>query len=186
MGLLKAFDLSAYGCNVYVETGIGQGRTLSKAIPVFERCFSVDLDSELFKAAQQQFPTATLYNGLSTDALEHWLSSGQLADTDRVLFFLDAHFPNSDFHGAPYDVNSPDAVPLRRELELIQQYRPAGRDYIICDDLRIYCQGPFEEGNCPDIQVPGGLAFLNGLYPWNKITLDYRETGYLLIDLRNE
>ena len=184
MGILAGFDLASYGCNVYVETGTGKCNTLNKAMSVFDKCFSVDLDTELYNAAKETYPTAHLVNGLSTDALEAWLTSGHILETDRVLFFLDAHFPGADFRGADYDVDAPDAVPLKRELEIIKQHRPNGKDYIICDDLRIYCLGPFEEGNVPDVQVPGGLSFLNNLVEWKYVSLDYRETGYILIDKR--
>ena len=183
MGILKKFDLASYGCNVYVETGTGVCNTLSKAIPNFEKCYSVDLDENRYKEAKAKFPQANLYHGLSIDALEHWLKN-DIQEYDRVLFFLDAHFPDADYNGAQYDVEAPNAVPLQQELELIRKYRPHGKDFIICDDLRIYADGDFEDGDCPGIKVKGGLSFLYKLY--KNITLDYSEHGYIMIDCRHD
>lgn len=183
MGTLAKIDLSSYRCNVYVETGTGQALSLGRAIPIFQECFSVDLEQDFLELAHQKFPSANLFRGLSTEALEFWLSSGQIKDSDRVLFFLDAHFPGSDFHGVPYSMDDPNAVPLKEELEIIKKYRPNGNDYIICDDLRIFIEGPFEYGDAT-FHVPGGLDFLYDIYDKSKITLDYRETGYIFIDNR--
>mgnify|MGYP003349603585 CR=1 FL=1 len=69
------------------------------------------------------------------------------------------------------------------DLELIKKYRPNGNDYIICDDLRIFVEGPFEHGNAT-FHVPNGLDFLYELYDESRITLNYNETGYIFIDNR--
>jgi hypothetical protein len=182
MGALRDFDLSRCGCNVYVETGTGMCNTLSKAIPIFDRCFSVDIDSEQYLRAKKIYPQANLYRGLSSTALEYWFTSGDLRADDRILFFLDAHFAAADYRTDLYDVHAPYAVPLKEELEIIKKYRPNGGYYVICDDLRIYADGPFEYGDRADVKVPGGLAFLYNLYPKHRITLDYREHGYIWID----
>jgi len=183
MSTLATIDLSSYGCNVYVETGTGKALSLGKAIPLFEKCFSVDLEQEFLAEANQKYPSSILYRGLSTEGLEHWLTSGEINESDNVLFFLDAHFPGSDFFGVPYSMDDPNAVPLKQELELIKKYRPNGNDYIICDDLRIFMKGPFDYGDTT-FHVPGGLDFLYEIYDESKITLDYRETGYIFIDNR--
>lgn len=184
MGTLRSFDLSQYGCNVYVETGTGRCESLGKAAQTFDRCYSVDLDLDLVKIARQQYPNLNIECGLSTDVLEQWLKSGELLDSDCVLFYLDAHFPGADFRGERHDVSAPNAVPLQRELELIRQYRPNARDYIICDDARIYMLGPFELGNVEWLQVPGGLNFVYQLFDSDRVSIDYTETGYILIDQR--
>jgi hypothetical protein len=180
---MKNFHLPQYGCDTYVETGTGRGVTLGKAYGAFERCFSVDMDIEMVAAAHARYPNALLSHSLSTEALHHWLEH-DLRQEDRVLFFLDAHFPGADFRGARYDVNAPHAVPLREELELIARYRGQCRDYIICDDARIYTLGPFAHGNTEWLQVPGGFDFIHDLFPRACVTLNFDEEGYILIDNR--
>ncbi len=180
MGLLRDFDLTLYGCDLYMETGTGMGVSLSKAIDHFAQCYSADLDQEMIDLAKVQFPKAHFYHGLSTDALKAWLQQ-DFDPKSRILFYLDAHFPNADFRGARYDVHAPHAVPLQEELGLIAKYRAGKSDFIICDDARIYHIGPFEHGNVEALQVPGGMQFIYDLFPDSDITLDYREEGYILI-----
>jgi hypothetical protein len=181
MGILRTFDLSHYiGFDAYVETGTGPGNTLFKAYPNFKQCYSVDMDSQWIESGRHNFPNAIFENSLSTVALEKWLRE-DLSTVDKVVFFLDAHFPGSDYHGQPYDVHAPNAVPLEEELNLIKKYRPNSKDIIICDDARIYMIGPFQHGNVEDLQVPGGLDFVYNIFPNAHIMLNYTEEGYIII-----
>lgn len=185
MGTLRDFDLADYNCDVYVETGTGVGGTLSKAMSNFKKCYSVDMDQECVSRARDRFPTATIAHGLSTAALEQWLKD-DLSLTETVLFFLDAHFPGSDYLGKPYDVSAPNAVPLEEELRLIKKYRPNANDVIICDDARIYTIAEFEHGNTEWLQVPGGYQFVYDIFPDATIRLTTSEEGYIIIDRRAE
>jgi hypothetical protein len=183
MGSLRDFKLEEYGCDVYVETGTGHCVTLAKAVPHFKNCYSVDMDEGMVFKARNRFRGITIAHDLSTVALERWLKN-DLAPNEKILFFLDAHFPGSDYHGAPYDVAAPNAVPLKEELELIKKYRPNGKDIIICDDARIYTIAPFEAGNTEWLQVPGGFNFVYDIFPDAKISLTLSEQGYIIIDKR--
>jgi len=76
MGILRDFNLADYNCDVYVETGTGVGNTLSKAIPHFKKCYSVDMENILvirpaalgdvimatgiIRALKQRYPHATI------------------------------------------------------------------------------------------------------------------------------
>jgi ADP-heptose:LPS heptosyltransferase len=183
MGTLRDFNLADYNCDVYVETGTGVGGTLSKAIPHFKKCYSVDMDLNCVSSARNRFPTATIANELSTTALERWLKDNLSMD-ETVLFFLDAHFPGSDYQGQPYDVSAPNAVPLEQELRLIKKYRPNAKDVIICDDARIYTIAEFEHGNTEWLQVPGGYQFVYDIFPDASVNLTLSEEGYIVIDQR--
>lgn len=183
MGILRDFDLGIYDCDIYVETGTGACATLSKALKTFNKCYSIDLDKDIVLAAKAQYPTATIMHGLSTTMLEKLLKT-KLSANDKVLFFLDAHFPGADYRHAKYDVAAPNAVPLKEELQLIKKYRPTSKDVIICDDARIYTLANFESGNVEWLQVPGGYDFVYDIFPKAKITLDLAEHGYIIIDNR--
>ena len=183
MGTLRDFQLETYGCDVYVETGTGRCTTLAKAMPHFTKCFSVDMDPTMVQDARARFPSATIVESLSIDALESWLKN-DLKHEERVFFFLDAHFPGADFYGEKHDVSVPNAVPLEEELRLIKQYRPNCKDYIVCDDARIYTISQFEAGNVEWLQVPGGYQFVYDLFPDAQISLAYQEEGYIIIDKR--
>jgi len=183
MGYLRNFNLEKYGCDVYVETGTGTGGSLTKATPHFKRYYSVDMDLKMIQAVKDKFENVIFWHEVSTVALEHWLKNDLLAN-ESVLFYLDAHFPDADYNGAPFDVNAPHAVPLKEELELIKTYRPFGKDIIICDDARIYTLGPFEHGNVEWLQVPGGYKFIYDIFPESNIKIIYEEEGYIIIDNR--
>lgn len=183
MGQLRNLDFSQFNLDVYVETGTGIGITLSKAIPHFEKCFSVDIDAELVSRARITFPTATIDHSLSTSALEKWLQYDISIDS-TVFFFLDAHFPGADYRGEIYDISKPNAVPLQDELKLIKKYRPYSKDIIICDDARLYTLGYFEHGNVEYLQIPGGYQFILDLFPDDPVYLYNYEEGYFVIDRR--
>ena len=183
MGSLNNFNLKKYRIKTYVETGTGACHTLAKAAGVFKRCYSVDLDPIMVQEARIKFPKAIIEEGLSTEVLEKWLKK-DLVNFTSICFFLDAHFPGSDFHGAPYSVTAPNAVPLEEELNLIKKYRPNSPDIIICDDARIYTTGPFANGNTPWLQVPGGYDFIKVLFPTADISITYEEEGHIIIDRR--
>lgn len=185
MGQLRDFNLEDYGCNIYIETGTGHGGTLSKALAnkKFKDCYSVDMDIELVNRARVLLKHAIIEHALSIVALEKWVST--LPVDSKILFFLDAHFPGSDYRGAAYDVTAPHAIPLKEELEIIKRYRPDSKDVIICDDARIYTTGPFEGGDVSDwLNVPGGYQFVYDIFPESKIELLYSEHGYIVIDRR--
>lgn len=183
MGSLRDFKLDGYDCNIYVETGTGRCTSLARAVGLFDKCFTVDLDTEMVEQARARFSQVNVVHGLSTEALEQWLKN-DLADSDRVFFFLDAHFPGADYHGVKHDVTAPNAVPLEEELRLIKQYRPNCQDFIVCDDARIYTTGHFEHGNTEWLQVPGGYSFIYEIFPDAQISLAYQEEGYIIVDRR--
>lgn len=159
--------------------------TLGKAsTSSFDRIYSVDMDISWVELARKRFPQAVVDHNLSTPALERWLRD-ELSPEDRVLFFLDAHFPGADYRGAKYDVAAPNAVPLQEELNLIVKYREGCSDYIVCDDARIYSIGPFAHGNTPWLQVPGGHQFVVEMFGKERVSINYDEEGYILIDRRS-
>jgi hypothetical protein len=109
---------------------------------------------------------------------------GPLKTKDNVLFFLDAHFPDADYNGANYDVNAPNAIPLKEELELIKKYRPGKKDYIICDDARIYENRRWEQGAYPYRMPIGGFDFIRNIFGKKRVKISLKEHGYILIDNR--
>ncbi len=127
------------------------------------------------------FPSANIEHATSTEALTKWLSTNTIKESDRVFFYLDAHFPEADFKGKPYDVYAENAVPLQAELEIINKYRPNCNDIIVCDDARIYMIGPFENGNVEWLQVPGGLNFLKNIFDIRRVNINFSEEGYIII-----
>jgi len=179
MGSLTKFDLNEFDCNIYVETGIGRCVSFNRACLRYgqDKCFGVDLDFEFFNEARLKYPESNIVYGKSTKALEIWLQGDRIQSNDRVLFFLDAHFPGADYRGRPYDPTAQDALPLREELLLIKQFRSDCDDVIICDDARIYYQGDFANGNI-SYRADHGIE---DVFTNRSLTIDYRDEGYIII-----
>ena len=105
-----------------------------------------------------------------------------------IFFFLDAHFPGELESGYKYVDNAANTItlPLEKELRLISELRPNAQDIIVIDDLRLYENGPFENGPLPanfaNIPVSWkSLNFVIDLFPTKTIERSYLDEGYLII-----
>lgn len=149
MGILQFFDIPAviqsHDLRHFVETGTGCGEGLEYASRFpFSTLWSCEIERALMEAAKPQFADdrVTLFLGPSSKMLE-WLP--RLPVDERILFWLDAHFPGADYGLHKFD-DFEDAIrlPLQQELALIKQYRPANEDVILIDDARIWLDDAFE------------------------------------------
>ena len=83
-------------------------------------------------------------------------------------------------------------MPLERELEIISLLRPAAKDVIICDDLRIYVDGPFQHKNVPEDVRPfcprdRNIDFVYRLMDATHDVKElYEHEGYILITPKAE
>jgi len=194
MGHLNAFYvpqlIEDFKLSHYVETGTGEGLTLSQALSFnFKALHSIEFDKYMYDLAIQKFkdPRLTLHLGLSRDILPQILTG--LKNDENVLFFLDAHFPGSDFRTGPGYIESVslyghDALPLRDELEIIRKIRPESKDVFIVDDLRIYEDGNYETGNWNErknLNIENSSFVYDLLKKTHNIQVDLKQQGYLLI-----
>jgi hypothetical protein len=195
MGHLRHFDLARvcreHGCRHFVETGTGSGDGLAYAAGLpFETLDSIEIHADIAAAAKRRFEAdgrIRIRLGNSTELLPIILA--ELIADEPVLFWLDAHFPGADLGFAAYDAE-PDVdvrLPLERELEIIAALRPGASDVILIDDLRIYEEGPFKNGNIPDWAqtLPPELRhlqFVERLFAATHETRrDYADEGYLVL-----
>ena len=106
------------------------------------------------------------------------------------MFFLDAHFPGADFHYETYtSVEDYDTrLPLKKEIETIVSNRDTKNDVFIIDDLRVYEDNDYTDGNWPLRSVAGGdgIDFIyNYLSDTHDINKDLRYQGFLIITPKN-
>jgi hypothetical protein len=108
-------------------------------------------------------------------------------DENPTLFFLDAHFPDSyrDAYNREVIKDDPDyiKIPLEGELRIICQKRNVSKDIIVVDDIRIYQEGPYENGNFQNKALHGGdnLNFVYELLDETHIIVEsYLQEGYLI------
>jgi len=188
MGTLKQFNLSnfckKFNIKTFVETGAGPAWSLRYASDsnLFTQLFSVELDYDTFKKFEntyQSLPNTIVYNMKSEDFIKNIVCNIK----SPTLFFLDAHFPGSEW--GFYDKESDDSIriPLETELKELVKVKDITKDVIIIDDLRIYIDGPFQGGNWEDRNKLGGngIDFLyNILEKSHDIIFKYEDQGYIV------
>jgi hypothetical protein len=191
MGTLRKYELKNADCKVFFETGTGLGHSLLHALDNgnFDLLYSSEIHDATANKAKELFKknkNVEILNMTSLAALKNILIN--IIPETPILFFLDAHFPGEVEDGFLYSSNVPSgtSMPLKDELELIASVRTNSQDIIIVDDLKLYEDGPFENGsieknfaNIPDVNR--GLEFVQALYPKRKIVRNYKDDGYLII-----
>ena len=200
MGSLARFDITQvctqFACANFLETGTGSGAGITAALQApLERIFSVEIMPTIAAAARRRFARdarVEIVEGTSAEGLARILT--RLPTAVPTLFWLDAHFPGADYGLAGYDAEKDVDIrlPLERELALIKSARPASRDVIIIDDLRIYIDGPFGNGNIPAIaqtlpEDARNIDFVARLYASSHDCRGFFEDeGYLVLTPRRE
>lgn len=191
MGSLQRFNLKkyikTYDLSVLFETGTYKGDGVKYALESgFERVFSTEIMDEYVELNREQFrqnQNVTVLKGNSSDLLDEHLSQIK----GNIFFWLDAHFPGADGGLLDYNSDFEDAVkyPLEAELTIIKKHRPTADDVILMDDLRMYEEGPFQQGNLPEnIKRPdnSSVDFVYRLYAdSHHIEKLYEDQGYLLL-----
>lgn len=157
MGSLDRFHLEffirRYGCRYFVETGTGLGSGIVHAVsfPGFQRCFSCEIMEELFERVRHlnHHSRLVIEHASSEAFLRKWLP--QLDPQVPCLFWLDAHYPGADFGLRSWwaEGDTQIRLPLETELQTIRDLRPDSQDVLLIDDLRIYEDDKFEDGNLP-------------------------------------
>ncbi len=190
MGGLQRHDIKnyidKYNLETYIETGTGIGDSLNHALQFnFKLNVSVEIFVEIWEMAIKKFEdrNCTVLLGNSYNVLKQVLTSEKIGKT---LFFLDAHFPGADYKYTGYGDEKDDAkrLPLERELNTITKNCDYTKCVFIIDDLRIYEDGPFTEGNWLDRKELGGdgIGFIHDIFQnTHNIEKDYRDTGYIIL-----
>ncbi len=99
---------------------------------------------------------------------------------------MDAHFPGADFGLASYgdEKDLKKRLPLQSELEIIVNSKEVSNDVFVIDDLRIYEDGPFEEGNWSDRKKYGGdgIEFIEEMFDdTHYVVKSYNKQGFVIL-----
>lgn len=187
MGDLFIHDLSKFNCNVFIETGTGRGTGLLYAMRFnFNKLFSIEINEQLHLQAKRKFMSDKVFlsNGPTEEKLPAILSL--IKKEDKILFWLDAHFPGADFQLGSYDDVLPDNIklPLTVEMEIIYKYRKDCKDSFIIDDLQLFEDGEYEfkfEKEFIDKHKRSN-EFIYKMYgETHNIVKNYQHQGFLLI-----
>ena len=181
---IKAHDLK-----YLIETGTGLGDSIDFAKDHFVKAYSIEIIQEIYYKAQTRLESATnvfLICNNSKAGLRAILKDSKIEHP--ILFFLDAHFPGADFGLAEYDSQYGKDIRTPLEVELNVIFAKRGdlvkKDVFIIDDLRIYEDGPFGDGNWPHREKIGcnGIDFIYDLFAeTHYIEKDYRFQGFIIL-----
>jgi len=199
MGTIARFNIlelaNRFGFFHFVETGTGSGNgtayaSLHNEGNVFRTIRSCEIEISLVAKAREQFkndPRVHIFAEQS-DIFLKWVCD-VLPYDEPILFWLDAHFPGADYGIRGYDFTKDRDIrlPLEHELSIIARRRPQGRDVVVCDDLRIYKDGPFAHNNVPAglrglCPKERGIRFVHRIMgETHDIEELYEHEGYLLL-----
>ena len=189
--------LDFYDIKNFVETGTGQAEVVQTVVEADDNLniHTIEVIPEIYDKNKINFSYLKDVNwhlGTSFDILPEILPD--LKGT--TLFWMDAHFPGADFGLSSYGDEKDDdkRLPLKKELETIVANRDVTNDVFVIDDLRIYEDGPFGDGNWEDREKYGGdgIEFIEELFDeTHYVVKSYNAQGSILLfpvskDIENE
>jgi hypothetical protein len=174
-----------YNLKNFVESGTGDGSSMKVAYQtnMFDNLYGIELEKTFYENLLIQFSNLVkFYNGYSKDEMPKVLND---LDDNPTLFWLDAHFPGSDYGGKSYNSEKDESkrIPLQVELEIISKNRNIKNDVFIIDDLRVYKDGPYESGPWKFRESAGAknCDFIEDLIGETHILVEHhRDQGYML------
>lgn len=179
--------LDFYDIKNFVETGTGQAEVVQTVIEADDtlNVHTIEVIPEIYDKNKINFSYLKDVNwhlGTSFDILPEILPD--LKGT--TLFWMDAHFPGADFGLSSYGDEKDDdkRLPLKKELETIVENRDVTNDVFVIDDLRIYEDGPFGDGNWEDREKYGGdgIEFIEELFDeTHYVVKSYNAQGSILL-----
>lgn len=182
---VKLVDIfSKFGIKNYAETGVGRGDSM---LHIFSTCpveyaYGIEIDQRLYESYSEVFkgkPVEFFY-GYSDEKM---LDLVKKIDNNPTLFWLDAHFPGCYFGEGFEEPDLSKRLPLEKELIAITQNRDISNDVIIMDDLRMYVDRNFSDGNWSDRKTLGGEGYqfvIDLLQTTHTIKEHYSDQGYIL------
>ena len=189
--------LDFYDIKNFVETGTGKAEVVQTVVEADDtlNIHTIEVIPEIYDKNKINFSYLKDVNwhlGTSFDILPEILPD--LKGT--TLFWMDAHFPGADFGLSSYGDEKDDdkRLPLKKELETIVENRDVSNDVFVIDDLRIYEDGPFGDGNWEDREKYGGdgIEFIEELFDeTHYVVKSYNAQGSILLfpvskDIENE
>lgn len=119
-----------FGTRIFVETGTYLGLTTEFLAPHFEKCFTIEIDEDLYKRAKDRlkdFKNVQVIHGSSDTSLPKVLNQ----INGPALFWLDAHYCGGTTGRRELD------TPIKQELVEIFEH-PIKNHVILIDDARLF------------------------------------------------
>jgi hypothetical protein len=184
--------IETFNIKNFVETGTGIGVSLSSIIDLNIKdinIYSIEVIDEIYNFVVDKFKmfkNVNLIKGYSHIEIGKILEKLSPLPT---LFWNDAHFPGADYriNGATYssEIDSVKRIPLETELRIIKNSgRDISKDIFVIDDLRVYKDGNYQNGNWDMREICGNnnIDFVYDLFKESHIIVEsYRSEGYLIL-----
>lgn len=183
--------VDAFRIKTFIETGTGSGdavRVMLSYAPDLE-IHTIEIFEPIYMSNLPKFErnrNVHLHFGQSSTVLPTILPT--LAHP--TLFWLDAHYPGADYGYRRYndEQNKDIRLPLQQELETICANKDITQDVFVMDDLRIYEDGPYQNGNLEVAigfnRAQAGDDNINFIYPLfestHHIIKSYKREGFIL------
>ncbi len=174
--------IDTFQLEVGVETGTYRGTGTKHLSQFIDRIHTIEIMKECYDAlpfhgSSNIFP----YLGHSSDILPIILEKERQS---RVLFWLDAHLP-SIVHNVN-QLTTEKEFPLESELQVIKNNKDTIHDVFLIDDLRLYEDGPFSDGNWKEANQfpnrPHGIDFIYKMFSeTHTIEKHYISSGLVFI-----
>ena len=148
-----------------------------------EKIASYDYNEKVYSSVTPKIKQDNVFIHLGDTITQLPIILDKIPQNENILFWLEAHLPDftdKDFISAPRDTK----IPLKKELEAIKNKRYMYKDFIICDDLRIYEDGPFQHGCWSGRLQFGdvGTSFISEIFlETHDIYKLYNHEGYIYI-----
>jgi len=179
--------LDFYDIENFVETGTGAAEVVRSVCEINKNLnvHTIEIIEEIYnknKISYSYLSNVNWHLGQSSEVLPNIIPELN----GNTLFWLDAHFPGADFGIASYG-DEPDIdkrLPLKSELELIVKNKDVKNDVFVIDDLRIYEDGPFEDGSWADRKKYGGegIDFVDELFEeTHYVVRSYNKQGFIIL-----
>jgi len=179
--------LDFYHINNFIETGTGAAEVVRSISSIDSniKIHTIEIIEEIYeknKLSYSYLKNVNWHLGQSSDVLPKIVPTLD----GNTLFWLDAHFPGADFGMASYG-DEPDLdkrLPLKKELEIIVNNKDVKNDVFVIDDLRIYEDGPFEDGSWADRKKYGGdgIEFIDELFDeTHYVVKSYNKQGFIIL-----
>jgi len=187
MGYMGFFDLTKYNANVLIETGTGMGEGLQDALRYnFKKYYSCEIEPSIHSIVCEKFKgndNVTLMRATSMDYLKEILPT--ISKNDKIVFWLDAHFPGADHITHHYTDEDTDInLPLIAELDIIHDLRKGCVDTILIDDACLLEPNEYHKNRLSQLGLNinyKGLSVLNLFSETHDIKLYDENEQYIEI-----
>lgn len=190
MGSIKRFNLKnyidKYNLTYFIETGTFLGESIDFSLNFeFKKILSMEIMKNLFEKAKSKYKEnarVDIFLGDTSKNFSELLLN--IPSNNNCLFWLDAHLP-THYGMSNHEITSKETViPLEKELEEIKKIVGVENNVFLIDDLRIYEDGPFSNGNWFERKIMGGegIKFIENIFqPTHTIEKNYSDEGYIII-----